>query len=136
MVSGNQDYTSCPLRGIASYATTSDTNQRLEFDFDEHGKRLFACGVDKCVRTYDVQSGKLLEKLEGLGDVANGVSFASTRGNSGSGILAVATGARRFPDEDTDDERDASSREEMAAPGSLELYKLADKVEPTEDAMQ
>lgn len=134
MVSGNQDYASCPIRGIASYATSGDTNQRLEFDFDEHGQRLFVCCVDRCVRTYDVQSGKLLGKLEGLGDVANGVSYA-TRGNSGSGLLAVATGARRFPEEDTDDEQD-STREEMAAPGSLELYKLAGKVEAIDDAMQ
>ena len=118
MVSGNEDYASCPIRGIANYATTSDTNQRLEFDFDENGERLLVGGLDKCVRIYNVQSGKLIGKLEGLDDVANGVSYGS---GGGLGLLAVATGARRFP-QDPDDEDCIDAK--TTAPGSIELYKL------------
>lgn len=122
MVSGNEDYMSCPIRGIASYATCSVTNQRLEFDFDEHGRRLFVGGHDRCVRIYDVQSGKLLEKLHGLEDVANGISYTSS-GVLNSGLLAVAVGARRFPEySDEEDEDDGSVTTDV--PGSIQLYKV------------
>ena len=122
MVSGNEDHASCPVRGIASYETRSDTNQRLEFDFDDAGNRLFVGGLDKCVRTYDVSSGKLLGKLEGLDDVANGVSYTS---NGGQELLAVATGARRFEGFESNDEDNMSDDPAITnPPGSIELYKL------------
>lgn len=121
MVSGNEDHASCPIRGIASYATRSDTNQRLEFDFDNDGRRLFVGGLDKCVRTYDVSSGKLLEKLEGVDDVANGVSY--TR-NGGQELLAVAMGARRFEEFEGNDDGSMSDGPVANPPGSIELYKL------------
>jgi WD40 repeat protein len=122
MVSGNEDYMSCPIRGIASYATCNVTNQRLEFDFDEHGRRIFLGGHDRCVRIYDVQSGKLLEKLHGLEDVANGISYTSS-GVLNSGLLAVAVGARRFP-EDNDDEHEDDGGVVINVPGSIQLYKV------------
>jgi len=129
MVSGNEDYKSFPIRGIASCATSSDTNQRIEFDFDEHGRRLFVGGLDRCVRTYDVQSGKLLGKLEGLDDVANGVSYTLS-GNVG--LLAVATGARRFPEESDEDDDNDDRTIATNEPGSIELYKLDNPAQATQ----
>ena len=122
MVSGNEDYLSCPIRGIASYETCSVTNQRLEFDFDAHGRRLFIGGHDRCVRIYDVPSGKLLETLRGLEDVANGISYTSS-GGVNSGLLAVAVGARRFP-EYSDDENEGVDSVVTNVPGSIQLYKV------------
>jgi WD40 repeat protein len=122
MLSGNEEYASCPIRGIFSYATCSDTNQRLEFDFDKHGRRLFVGGHDRCVRIYDVQSGKLLEKMDGLEDVVNGISYTSSEATS-SGLLAVAVGARRFP-EDSGDEHENCGSLVTNVPGSIELYKV------------
>jgi WD40 repeat protein len=107
---------------MSSYATCSDTNQRLEFDFDEHGRRLFVGGHDRCVRVYDVPSGKLLKKLEGLEDVANGISYTSSAALN-SGLLAVAVGARRFP-EDTGVEQEDCGSVVTNVPGSVELYKV------------
>ena len=125
MVSGNEDYASCPIRGVSSFATNSNTNQRLEFDFDEDGRRIFVGGVDNCVRIYNVQSGKQLGLVDGLDDAANGVSYTYNAASK-SGLLAVAVGARRFQD-DTDDEEEGGVRStslEMNAPGAVEIYRI------------
>eukprot|EP00527_Entomoneis_sp_CCMP2396_P002700 CAMPEP_0198142150 /NCGR_PEP_ID=MMETSP1443-20131203/5035_1 /TAXON_ID=186043 /ORGANISM="Entomoneis sp., Strain CCMP2396" /LENGTH=382 /DNA_ID=CAMNT_0043805107 /DNA_START=33 /DNA_END=1178 /DNA_ORIENTATION=- len=68
MLSGNEDYQSEPIRGIRSFATSSDTNQRLEFDMDCNTNRLFIGGLDRCVRGYDTKSGKLLGTVGGGDD--------------------------------------------------------------------
>jgi WD40 repeat protein len=97
MLSDNADYQSNPVRGIGSYETSSDTNQRLEFDIDESGRMLFVGCQDNCVRVYDLAVGKLLATVDDLGEVANGVSHAVVNGRS---LLAIATGSRRFLSED------------------------------------
>lgn len=126
MVSGNPDYASCPIRGFKAFATDSDTNQRLEFDFDETGSRLFVGGRDNCLRIYNVKSGEMIGTIDGMKDAVNGVSYSySTRHNCG--LLAVATGSRRFS-LDTNDEREidvsAYVENDSIVPGSLELYKV------------
>lgn len=140
MTSGNSNYASVPISGISSFATDSSTNQRLEFDFDETGERLFVGGRDKCVRVYDGRgSGKLIGKIDGLTDAANGISY-SYSAHHGCGLLAVAVGARRFAtvddsDDDDDDNKSGdhngtavltsdSYRDDNTPPGSLELYKV------------
>lgn len=103
-----------PICGIKSYATDHDTNQRLEFDFDENG-RLVVGGRDNCVRIYDVPTGLLVDTLDGLHSAANGVSCHGS-------LVTVAVGSRVFPTvEDYDKEGD---EEIVAAKGSLEMYKV------------
>ena len=133
MLSGNHDST--PIRGIGSFETVSDTNQRLEFDLNDTGSMLYVGGRDQCIRIYDTQSGKLVDKIPNLEDVANGVSF--TRLSNGSSYLAVATGSRRFPKDDDDDDSDNDGERkegnESQVPGYLRLYKLDIKKEQASD---
>lgn len=124
MLSDNQDAT--PVRGIGSFPAALNTNQRLEFDLSDDGSMLFVGGVDQCVRIYDTQSGKLVDKIDQLDDTTNGVSF--TRLSNHTSYLAVATGSRRFPqDNDDGSEEDEHQGEDSRAPGYLRLYKLAQK---------
>ncbi|KAL7569269.1 hypothetical protein ACA910_016821 [Epithemia clementina (nom. ined.)] len=125
MLSGNPEYQSEPVRGIRSFATCSDTNQRLEFDLDGNSNRLFVGGLDHCVRCYDTKSGKLLGALDSCFDQAvNGVSFhqfSSSSTNDG-GILAAATGARHFPSEE--DFENGFVNCQQSSPGRLHLFRL------------
>jgi WD40 repeat protein len=128
MLSGNPDHQSNPVRGLASYETKSDTNQRLEFDIDASGQTLYVGGQDSCVRVYDLSSGKLNYRLllDGLDDAVNGVSHTYQNGSS---LLAVATGSRRFlSDEDLDHDHDHANVVPSSTfeppPGNLRLYKL------------
>jgi WD40 repeat protein len=57
MLSGNPDYQSEPISGIRSFATSSDTNQRLEFDLDGCADRIFIGGLDHCVRCLQLSLG-------------------------------------------------------------------------------
>lgn len=123
MLSGNAEYQSNPVRGLASYATDSNTNQRLEFDVNETGQRLYVGGQDRCVRIYDVASGKLIERIEGLHDAVNGVSFSFHSETKGS-FLAIASGSRHFPSEFDFDQNRISPSPEEQAPGRLSLYRL------------
>ena len=127
MLGSSADESSSPIRGIGSFQTASDTNQRLEFDLSRDGSLLFAGGLDRCVRIYDTKTGKVLNTLEQLDDAANGVSVTSF--SNQSSYLAVATGSRRFfgaeSDEDDDDDRQNEGKPiETSAPGYLRLYKL------------
>jgi telomerase Cajal body protein 1 len=117
MLSGQSEFQSNPIRGLSSYATMNDTNQRLEFDIDPTGQTMFVGGQDHCVRIYDVKSGKCTDRISDLGDVANGVSFSSTNGRS---LVAIATGSRRFAslDDDYHDDNEAL----IDPPGYLRLY--------------
>mmetsp|Transcript_18162 Transcript_18162/g.25967 ORF Transcript_18162/g.25967 Transcript_18162/m.25967 type:complete len:152 (-) Transcript_18162:246-701(-) len=147
-----------PVRGLASYERCGDTNQRLTFDLDEYGKRLFVASADESVKIYDVTAsagsgggaataggtcGNLIGCIDGLDDVANGVSYMP-RANcgNGSGLLAVSVGGRRFEDsfddsdEDCGDESDTQmsssccdgnstgSSTRVIPPGTLELYTV------------
>jgi WD40 repeat protein len=123
-----------PVQGIGSFATKSDTNQRLEFDLSYDGKRLFVGGMDKCVRIYDTQQGQLLDQINNLDDAANGVSFTQSSSHP-LAYLAVATGSRRFPslesgDGCSDDEqiKDDKSSIMDAPPGFLRLYRMGKKI--------
>lgn len=132
-----------PIRGLGSFSTVSNTNQRLEFDISDDGRTLFVGGMDRCVRIYDTQSAQLLAKIDDLDDAANGVSF--TRLSNQNSYLSIATGSRRFPDieveEDEDeeatnqqqnmdmDQKDENHTKSTAAqpPGYLRLYQLDDQ---------
>ena len=74
MLTGDSSH---PIQGVASYARDSDTNQRLEFDFDSDGKRMFVGSQDCSVKVYDTWTGKLVDSIEGFDDAVNGVSFSS-----------------------------------------------------------
>lgn len=121
MLSGLADYQSRPIRGFASYETCNDTNQRLEFDMDE--RTLYVGGQDHCVRLYDLLTGKYQNRINGLDDSANGVSRTLLHGRS---LLAVATGARRFPSIDTPDDTAILSSASADSPGYLRLYDITD----------
>jgi WD40 repeat protein len=125
MVSGNADHTSVPIHGMASYATDSDTNQRLQFDLDDEDRRIFIGGRDRCVRIYDTKTGKLKGTINGLSDAVNGVSYHRYKSNNVEN-LAVAIGSRRFP-VNYDSEEDGSPPEKSrdhSVPGALELYQI------------
>jgi len=120
MLSGNIEYQSRPIAGYSSFATQNDTNQRLEFALDESGQTLFAGGTDRKVRVYDTKSGNLQTTIDGLDDVANGVSFAHMETAKAS-FLAVTTGSRHFPSlEDLEQEIPPLP---SASTGCLRLYK-------------
>jgi len=103
MLSGKDDAAYHPVRGIAAYTRDSDTNQRLQFDLDDEGRRLFVASQDRTVKVYDTQTGKLIKCMEGFHDVVNGVTYSSRNGRE---LLAVATGARRFKEEEEEEEEE------------------------------
>jgi telomerase Cajal body protein 1 len=122
MLSGLSEYQSHPIRGFASYETVNDTNQRLEFDFDDE-QTLYVGGQDLCVRLYDITTGKCQNRIIGLDDSVNGVSRTCLHGRS---LLAVATGARRFPSVDSPDDPTIQTSTAMDPPGYLRLYDVTD----------
>jgi len=122
MLSDDPDHQSNPIRGLASYATSNDTNQRIEFDVEANGSTMYVGSQDNCVRIYDISSGKLTGIVDGLDGVANGVSHAYQR-NGDDSYLAVALGSRTFPsEEDIENERFSSPPD--LTPGNLHLYKM------------
>ena len=127
MLSGNPDYQSNPVRGLASFETKSETNQRLEFDIDSStGQTLYVGGQDKCVRIYCISSGKLIGLIDCLDDAVNGVSYFYNE-STGRSFLAVATGSRRFLSEaDLDaDDIPTITDDDQPPPGYLRLYSLS-----------
>jgi WD40 repeat protein len=114
MLSGNPDCQSHPVRGFASFETRNATNQRLEFDLDR--QTLFVGGCDKCVRIYNTETNKRIGFIKDL-DVCNGISYTML---GQTGLLAIATGARRFPEEDND----GDSFDLCRPPGFIRLFKL------------
>lgn len=122
MLGGKEEYQSNPIAGFGSFETDNDTNQRIEFDLDTEGSTLYTGGRDGCVRIYDVQSGELQGKIDGLEDAANGVSYGQLPSTSNA-FLAVASGSRRFPSEE-ELENDPVSIHSDGPPGYLRLYKL------------
>lgn len=119
MLSGDSGH---PIRGVASYARDSDTNQRLEFDFDSDGRRMFVASQDCSVKVYDTWSGKLIDSIDGFHDTVNGVSFSSQNDRA---LLAVSTGARRFGNEGEEEGENCQEHNEIVnPPGSLSLYSI------------
>ena len=118
MLSGQSEFQSTPIRGLTSYETKNDTNQRLEFDIDPTGQTIFVGGQDNCVRIYDIRSGKCKEKISDLDDAVNGVSISNANGRS---LLAIATGSRRFASLDDDNQEDNADL--LKPPGYLRLYE-------------
>jgi telomerase Cajal body protein 1 len=123
MLSGLPEYQSNPVRGLTSYETINDTNQRLEFDIDTNGQTMYVGGQDCCVRIYDMTSGKCRGTIEGLDDSVNGVSHTYLHGRS---FLSVATGSRRFQSvEDMDrDDFTIPTSTTISPPGYLRLYDV------------
>ena len=128
-----------PICGLQSYGRdgSDDTNQRLEFDIDDCGKRIFVGCGSGVVKIYNVNSGMLEDTIDVCctansnrkKDAVNGVSYfnSDTAGN-GNGLLAVAVGSRRYDDHelDVDDNEDRweGVRDTDKCPGFLQLYKL------------
>jgi len=111
-------YRSRPSAGLASYERDGDTNQKLQFDMDEERNRLFVGSRDKCVNIYDISSKKIVSKISGFSDAANGVSYSHS-----NKMLAVSIGARSFPTvEDYDSDSLSASSSFFASPGVLDLY--------------
>jgi telomerase Cajal body protein 1 len=130
MLSDNPDHDSIPVSGMASYSTANDTNQRLEFDLDDTGEALLVGGNDGRVRIYSTSTGELVGSIVVGGaekEPANGVSFAHVANRK---LLAVATGARRFPSDDDDSDLDRAPLQSIDSdktsnpPGFLRLYEF------------
>jgi len=134
MLSGNPHYQSNPVRGLGSYKTDSNTNQRLEFDLDETGQTLYVGGRDKCVRIYDVKSGDLNGSIDHLDDVANGLSY-TYNSSLNRGLLAVATGSRRFPFEEDLDLDAMPGPSQNMFPGYLRLYEMTEMKGEAKESM-
>ncbi|KAL3802307.1 hypothetical protein ACHAW5_000029 [Stephanodiscus triporus] len=139
--------------GLRSYSRgngDNGTNQRLEFELDDVGRRMFVGSNDEgLVRVYDVSSGRLEGILNviddngatGVGaikkDAVNGLSYFCNVSGGGAGgkydgLLAVAVGSRRYDnvqsdddDYDYDDGRvDRVRRLRERPPGCLQLHGL------------
>ena len=128
MLSGNATH---PIAGVCAYPRDGDTNQRLEFDFDESGETIFVASQDHSVKIYDVKSCSVSHCISGFCDAVNGISYKKDI-HGDNDLLVVAVGARRFNntyDDTTDTECngcnvDAKEVMEDRPPGSLELFKL------------
>lgn len=133
MLSSQPDYQSTPVRGLGSFATDNQTNQRIEFALDESGQTIFVGGIKRCVRIYDVASGDCTGTVDGLDDVANGVSFTNS---SRGGLLAIATGCRRFPsEEDFDNDTSITDGTGDAKPGFLRVYRIPKPADLEDEAL-
>ena len=118
-----------PVRGIMSFPRESDTNQRLEFDLNEEGTRLYAGSQDGTIKIYDTQKGTLLQTIDGFNDAVNGVSYK--KDGNGREYIATADGARRFSeifsldeDQGVEDMGTEHDKHWSRAPGSLSLFQL------------
>ncbi len=114
-----------PVRGVMSFPRESDTNQRLGFDLNDNGTRLYAGSQDKTIKIYDAQKGNLLKSIDGFDDAVNGVSYK--RNGEGKEYIAASDGARRFNDdyslEEEDDAEQGKKENINCIPGSLSLYQ-------------
>jgi WD40 repeat protein len=124
MMSDDPEHRSRPVAGYASYATKNDTNQRLQFDLDDSGDSLFVGGVDGRVRAYATATGELMGIIGGRdAQPANGVSLTRTGSRR---LLAVSSGARKFPTEE-ELELDRLPLDDCglgSSPGFLTMYEL------------
>ena len=126
--SGGGSRTIC---GLQSYARDGDTNQRLEFDLDTNGNRMFvgSGSSEGVVKVYNISTGKLDDELKvvyGGGDAVNGVSYIPHPfgKNDGDGLLAVAVGSRHFCEEDLSDNESEREAVSPRNPGFLQMYDI------------
>ena len=137
-LSGRDDFNgNQPVCGVQSYARDGDTNQRLEFDIDDTGKRIYVGSCDGAVKIYDITSGVLEDTLdvtsaddtrnnrvEKCTNAVNGVSFHHCNtGESGKynvALLALAVGSRQYNELDSDED-EVGSGEKQRCPGFLQL---------------
>lgn len=116
--------------GFQSYARDGDTNQRLEFDIDTYGKKMFvgSGSSEGVVKIYDVNSDKLEDEVKVVSEgtnAVNGVSYIPHPfgNNDEKGLLAVAVGSRHFYEEDSSDNENKSDVVSRNS-GFLQLYEL------------
>lgn len=123
--------------GIASFETTNDTNQRLEFAL--HKDHLFVGGQDNCVRVYDCgnpnEAGAvaMLNNNDYFDDSVNGLSVTSFAGKT---IMASATGSRHFStqsDYDDDDDQGGQSSSLPAPSGVVSIHELPNFLGSSDD---
>ena len=109
----------CP--GVASYETSNETNQRL--DFAIHESRLWVGGMDAKIRVYQLSSRELIGQMDdSLKDTVNGVSLSNSNGKT---LLAVSLGSRKFPsDDDWDNDLPAISALMGTDDSGLQLYDV------------
>lgn len=107
------------IHGALAFMRAGDTNQRMTFDLDLEGRRLFASSQDSSVKVFDATNGKLNDVISDCRDAVNGVSFVGTQTNVE--LLAVSTGTRHFH-EDSDDGVEDTNDQDV---GSLGLYYLS-----------
>jgi len=135
-LSGRDDFNgNQPVCGVQSYARDGDTNQRLEFDIDDTGKRIYVGSGDGVVKIYDITSGVLEDTLdvtsaddtndrvEKCTNAVNGVSYYQSDKHNGP-LLALAVGSRQYNELDSDEDDEEGSREKQRCPGFLQLQSL------------
>jgi WD40 repeat protein len=90
-----------PVCGLKSFSRDGDTNQRIGFDINEDGRKLFTGSRDGFLKVYDTNSSSLEYEVDIEDDQSiNGVSFM----NFGSQqLLAVSVGSRHFADHSEED---------------------------------
>ena len=129
-----------PICGLQSYVRDGDTNQRLGFNMDGCGKRMFvgSGSSEGVVKVHDASSGMLEDTLdvvrgddEQCNDAVNRVSYFHHSNNNGSGarkyigLLALAVSFQRFIEQESEGEDgNGATRISEQCPGFLQLRAL------------
>ncbi|CAI0468359.1 unnamed protein product [Linum tenue] len=79
------------------YRSAAQTNQRIYFDIEPHGRHLATGGEDGLVHIYDLQTGQWISGFQAASDTVNGFSF-----HPFLPMAVSSSGHRRFqaPDEE------------------------------------
>jgi hypothetical protein len=116
MITGDASHS---IHGALAFMRAGDTNQRMTFDLDVEGRRLFTSSQDSSVKVYNAANGELHGVIDDCHNAVNGVSFVRTQTNVD--LLAISTGTRHFHD-DSDDELTIAKDNNI---GSLKLYNIS-----------
>ncbi|CAN1327957.1 Telomerase Cajal body protein 1 [Linum perenne] len=81
------------------YRSSAQTNQRIYFDLDPHGRHLGTGGQDGLVHIYDLQTGQWISGFQAAADTVNGFAF-----HPSLPMAVSSSGHRRFqvPDDEDD----------------------------------
>ncbi|CAN1854397.1 Telomerase Cajal body protein 1 [Linum perenne] len=81
------------------YRSSAQTNQRIYFDLDPHGRHLGTGGQDGLVHIYDLQTGQWISGFQAATDTVNGFAF-----HPSLPMAVSSSGHRRFqvPDDEDD----------------------------------